>query len=245
MGIQRIAHRGFSSQAPENSGAAFALAAEGDFFGVECDIWKTLDGRYVVAHDKDLNRMFGVDFRIPDRTWEEIRNLPMVRGACLTKHPPQHLILLEDYLAYMSRSDRTHPIIELKMEYTAVELREIVNLVRSYQLYDRCFFISLHPQVLLRLRDELDFPRERLQYVYGATPASKYMPVGDGLERWLQEEGISLDSRYQLLTRGTVLRLHEAGLKVNVWTVNKQEEFNRMLDYGVDYITSNYYLKER
>ena len=40
MKIKRIAHRGFSSEAPENTQASFAMAVEGDFYGVECDIWK-------------------------------------------------------------------------------------------------------------------------------------------------------------------------------------------------------------
>ena len=44
MKIKRIAHRGFSSEAPENTQASFAMAVEGDFYGVECDIWKSKDG---------------------------------------------------------------------------------------------------------------------------------------------------------------------------------------------------------
>ena len=42
MKIKRIAHRGFSSEAPENTQASFAMAVEGDFYGVECDIWKSI-----------------------------------------------------------------------------------------------------------------------------------------------------------------------------------------------------------
>ena len=57
MKIKRIAHRGFSSEAPENTQASFAMAVEGDFYGVECDIWKSKDGVYVVSHDVHLRRI--------------------------------------------------------------------------------------------------------------------------------------------------------------------------------------------
>ena len=33
--------------------------------------------------------------------------------------------------------------------------------------------------------------------------------------------------------------LHEAGLKVNCWTVDNPEIFNRMKECGVDFITTN------
>ena len=33
--------------------------------------------------------------------------------------------------------------------------------------------------------------------------------------------------------------IHSLGLKVNVWTVNSLEDGERMVEYGVDYITTN------
>ena len=33
--------------------------------------------------------------------------------------------------------------------------------------------------------------------------------------------------------------IHDAGLKINVWTVDNVEAFNRMKALGVDYITTN------
>ena len=36
-----------------------------------------------------------------------------------------------------------------------------------------------------------------------------------------------------------VKQAHDLGLKVNVWTVNKEEDMQAMLDLGVDFITTN------
>ena len=242
MDFKRIAHRGFSSEAPENTRASFALAVEGDFYGVECDIWKCRDGTYVVSHDSHLRRICGKDGRIPEMTYDEIRQYPVVKGRKLGFFPPQHLIRFTEYLSIVRRNEHIHPVIELKMNYTTVELREIVALVEKYGLLDRGFFISLHPEVLIRLKEKLGFPPERLQYVYGATRLDRMIPVHVEVEQWLVKNHINLDTRHTLLTEGTVMRLHAAGLQVNVWTVNKKRDTERMLKkFKVDMITTEFF----
>lgn len=242
MKIRRIAHRGFSSEAPENSYASFALATEGDFYGIECDVWKSKDGVYVVSHDGNLERMCGTNRQIPELLYGEIKQYTMQRGKKRTVHPPQHPIRLTEYLSILRRVEKKLAVIELKMDYTTVELREIVDLVKQYGLYERTVFISLHGGVLIRLKEKLDFPTERLQYVYGAISANKWIPVNSEVEHWLMENHINLDARYTLVSKGTVMRLHDAGLLVNVWTVNNREEMVRMLtEVGVDMITTEYY----
>lgn len=244
MNYKRIAHRGFSSEAPENTAAAFALAAEGDFYGVECDIWRSLDGEYVVSHDGNLKRMCGEDIDIPQTSYRSIKKCTIQAGKKRTFHPAQHPITLEQYLSILCRNDQIHPIIELKMDYDTKQLAEILQTVRNYQLEERTYFISMHPLVLLRLKDELSFPSERLQYVYGVPRPSKTIPVGDALVNWLVEHRINLDTRFQLLTPGAVYRLHQAGLEINVWTVNKKEDFRKMVDLGVDMLTTEYYFQD-
>ncbi len=44
MKIKRIAHRGFSSEAPENTQASFAMAVEGDFMA-----WNVISGNQKMA----------------------------------------------------------------------------------------------------------------------------------------------------------------------------------------------------
>lgn len=242
MEIKRIAHRGLSSCAPENSVAAFSIAVEGEFYGVECDVWKSRDGVYVISHDGNLMRMCGQDRWIPDLTYDEMKKFPLLRGRRKRDYPLQYIPTISDYLSILSRVDTVHPVIELKMNYTTAELMEILNQVESFGLLKRTFFISMYPSVLIRLKEELGFPSDRLQYVYGATPETKYLPVSLELEQWLIQHRIQLDSRYTLLSRGNVMRLHEAGICVNVWTVNKKEDFVRLSrNFEVDMITTEYF----
>ena len=56
MPFTLIAHRGFSSDAPENTFAAFDLALESGFDNIELDAQLTADGVPVVIHDSTLDR---------------------------------------------------------------------------------------------------------------------------------------------------------------------------------------------
>jgi len=51
-----IGHRGFSSKAPENTIAAFDLAASSGFPQIELDVQPTLDNIPVVINDSSLER---------------------------------------------------------------------------------------------------------------------------------------------------------------------------------------------
>ena len=63
--------------------------------------------------------------------------------------------------------------------------------------------------------------------------------ISDGLLDTLIRYRLDLDIHYQALTGAFTALLHQNGLRVNVWTVNTLEDARRMMDLGVDFITSN------
>ncbi len=54
-----IAHRGFSSEYPENTLVAFEEALAKGFDGIECDVWETKSGDLLVNHDSTIDRVTG------------------------------------------------------------------------------------------------------------------------------------------------------------------------------------------
>ena len=74
-GAEIIAHRGASHDAPENTVAAAKLAWEQDADGVEVDIHLSKDKRIIVIHDYDTKRVAGVDRKVNEQTFEELRKL--------------------------------------------------------------------------------------------------------------------------------------------------------------------------
>lgn len=75
------AHRGLHNHAvPENSLAAFAGAiARG--MGIECDVQKSGDGRAMVFHDWDLDRLTDRNGPVADRTAKELEEIALLGTA--------------------------------------------------------------------------------------------------------------------------------------------------------------------
>lgn len=87
------AHRGLHDNeggTPENSLAAFAAAAQAGY-GVELDVQLTADGHIVVFHDNDLSRMCGIDKRVDELTYSELKAFPLL-------DTDQHIPLLSEVL---------------------------------------------------------------------------------------------------------------------------------------------------
>ncbi len=76
---RNFAHRGLHKRdksVPENSIAAFERAsAKG--YGMELDVQLSKDGQVVVFHDDTLNRVCGVDSRVDEKTYDELRQMSL------------------------------------------------------------------------------------------------------------------------------------------------------------------------
>lgn len=71
-----FAHRGLSSEAPENTMAAFRLAKDVGCPGVELDIHLTADGQLVVIHDHNTTRVSpGTALVIEDSTMDQLKDI--------------------------------------------------------------------------------------------------------------------------------------------------------------------------
>lgn len=238
-----IAHRGYSSQAPENTTASFQLAVQNGFYGVECDIRKTYDGKFVIMHDADLNRMCGYNLDIANLDLQQLREYKITAGSNIQSYPDLKIPTLEEYLQILAKSKEVHPFIELKETFTTEELNKIVEKVKEYGLLDRTYFISIHQSNLLALKEIDGVNKENLQYVYGAESFNKLVPVSDSVIQWCIQNAIDLDTRYTLITPSQVSLLHDGGRKVNVWTVNVLDKaFELVNDANVDMLTTEYML---
>ena len=81
-----IAHRGASTDAPENTLAAFRLAIAQGADGLECDLRMSVDGVIVISHDDSLARTHDRPLRIAEATAAELaaRNVPTLADTLAT-----------------------------------------------------------------------------------------------------------------------------------------------------------------
>ena len=68
-----IGHRGAKGIAPENSLSGFKKAVELGIDGVELDVHLTKDGKLIVIHDMDLERLTGLKIPVKQLTFKELK----------------------------------------------------------------------------------------------------------------------------------------------------------------------------
>lgn len=223
-----VAHRGVSGLEKENSMAAFIAAGNRSYYGIETDVHRTADGRYVVIHDEKTGRVAGTDIDVTQSTFEQVREILLNDINDGQPRADLHIPTLEEYIRACRRYDK-FAVLELKDDFTTEQLCDIVRIIRREDYLHRVVFISFLLQDLTRLRTIL--PQQPVQYL-----VSK---VDEAVVETLVSEKMDLDAHRGAVDKALVERLHAHGIQVNVWTVNDEAEAQRLLDAGVDYITSN------
>ncbi len=154
-----IAHRGYSSVAPENSGAAFREAIAKDFWGVECDVRKTKDGKFVIHHDDSILEDYGENKLISQTNLEELQKLTIISGYGVDVYGNEKMLTLKDFMDIVSTDKEIKIFIELKDYYTQEEIREVIDIINEYQINDRIAIISSkasNMKKLLKVYDEIE-----------------------------------------------------------------------------------------
>lgn len=123
---KNIAHRGLHSKdqvVPENSLAAFANAVKSGY-GIELDLQLSKDKKLVVFHDDNLKRVCGVDKRVDELTYEELKKLSLFQSN-------EYIPLFSEVLHLVNGS--VPLIVELKNGKSNRKLCEVTySMLKSY-----------------------------------------------------------------------------------------------------------------
>jgi len=228
--VKMIAHRGLSGLEAENTCAAFVAAGNRDkYFGIETDIHRTLDGKFVIFHDDNTKRMAVDSMIVEETTFQTLRSLRLVepRNNNATRGD---LIMptLEEYINICARYEK-YAVLELKNEFTASDIYKIMGIIDKMGYLDRTIIISFCLKNLIRLRKR--YPDVQAQFLLSDW-YDKYM---DSLNKY----NLDLDIKYTAVTAELCQKIHDAGKVINTWTVDTLEEGQRVMECGVDFITSN------
>ncbi len=223
-----IAHRGSSAQAPENTLAAFNLAAEQEADAIELDVDLTRDGHVVVMHDATIDRTTDGHGRVNDLTLEEIRRVNA--GAWKSdEFKGERVPLLAEVLEAVGQR------LLINIEVKGMSLRgagleqEVAALVEQHELLDRVIISSFNPLALRRVKQA----NPRLACGLLQAPDSPIFLR----DAWLTPLIPGLNARhphFSQVNKAVVDRVHARGLVVNVWTVNQTGIARAMIQAGVD-----------
>lgn len=226
-GVRMIAHRGVSGLERENTCAAFVAAGNRSYGGVETDVHRTADGRYIVVHDDDLRRITGLDWVIEETDYETLRavRLTDMDGSA---RADLGLPSLEEYLHICRKYDKD-AVLELKNHFEPGDIDGVLETIHASSWLGRTTLISFDLPNLICVRERL--PQQSAQYLVEA--------IDDDVIETLKTYRLDLDAEYTAVTREWVEVCHAAGIRVNVWTVDDPDAARRLAAYGVDDITSN------
>ena len=226
--MKMIAHRGYSKYELENTKEAFLAAANRTYYGIETDVVLLKDRSMVLFHDDDLKRLARLNINIRDLNYHEALKIELCeKGTYHTYN--YHIATVLEYLRICKHYKKI-PVIELKWGFDNDAVDELMQIILDEDLFENSMIICYTMSTILYLKEK--YPLYHTQFLLG------YLYSEELINKCL-EENLNLDLRCDLVTKELVDRFHQKGLEVNTWTVDSIEEFNRLKECGVDYITTN------
>lgn len=226
--IAIVCHRGNwnADDRSQNSIAALKAAQENGYWGSECDIHLTKDGQIVVNHDPTINGR-----KISESTIYELRQEKLKNGEVIPT--------LDEYLAQASQNKKCRLIIEFKKqpseEYEDLLISNTIDALKAHKMFkpDRVLFISFSERACEIVAEK--YPKFVNQYLSSDRKSDK-SPAQ------YAAKGINgIDYQYKIFLDHPeyVEQAHALGMSVNVWTVDSEEHIRKMIELGVDQITTN------
>ena len=227
--MKTVAHRGVSGLERENTSLAFTAAGSREnYYGIETDVHRTADGKYVCIHDSNTKRVSGVDMDVEKSTLEQLQSVRLYDMDGSTDRADLCVPTLQDYIKICRKYGKVS-VLELKTPFEAEHVREIARIIRDLGHLDMTIFISFHRQDLIYLREYL--PDQPAQFLTGEW--------NEDVKAFLLEYDLDIDICWPHLSKEAFDEIKACGKKVNVWTVDDKEKGEEFAGWGVDYLTTN------
>lgn len=233
--VEIIAHRGFSTVAPENTLAAF-WAAAGRAHSIEWDCDFSADGFAMVIHDVTVDRTTDGSGDVGTFTRAQLEALD--NGTKFdARFAGARIPRLDVVLGIAAQSfRRCYP--EIKRTRTgqrAADIATIVNAIKAAGLEDRC--------VIQSFNGPTDFPfvralSRRITLGYLVSNVAEWntalpLAAADGNACMLADYTMILGNPSFVTTARAL------GVDVAVWTVDSSDDARRLADIGITRIMSN------
>ena len=208
------AHRGVSTDAPENTMAAFRLAVAQGYDIIEFDPKCTKDDVVIVLHDKTLNRtgrIAGVPFgeekvKITDLTFAELSDIDV--GEWFDKkYCGEHIPSLAQALDYMKSVDIEAKIDNVVQKFTQEQIEKVDSML---SLVDNAYAVMI---------DNLSREEFKAEHLQSAVECE-----------------IAINERRTALREEEILRVEEGGsnYQSSVYYIDTVVEIERMGDYIIN-----------
>ncbi len=228
-----IAHRGASGSKPENTKSSFleAIRLKADI--IEFDVHKTKDNQIVVIHDSTIDRTSNGTGKVSSLTLKELKSFNVG-----TAQNHQTISTLKEALQLIDK--KATILVELKKTIKGFEPLVLKEIARIPQ-HNHIWIHSAYFPILKNVR-KLN-PSIKLGYiVYFSYFHHLFRNYYKRLSRKYNISFFSIDAIYgnQFFIQDFIKELQQEEINVFTWTVNDFMTMNKVINWGVDGIISNY-----
>jgi len=214
-------HRGGDEEKTENTLEAFQHSSDLGFVFMETDVQSTSDGKVVIFHDSDLKRVAGLNKKVSDFTFKEIKEVDLIHGGRIPS--------LEETL---SSFPNLRFNIDIKVD-SAVE--ETIRIVKDHHALDRVCLAAFSTKRLNRIRHLTGSDlcssmgqAEIVRLLFSSYGLKLKASPGFCAQVPVSQFGIPI------VTSRFVKKVHDLNKFIHVWTIDETQEMYRLIDLGVD-----------
>ena len=234
--VEIIAHRGASHDAPENTLASIQLGWKQGADAVEIDVQFSRDGHIVVIHDADTRKTAGVRKKVSEQTLAELKTLDVGRWKD-AKWAGERIPTLGEALAAIPEGKRM--FVEIKCGAECIR-KFVEDFKRSGRKPQQVIPIGFSLETMRLLKKEL--PELEVCWIAEFKRTLRgWSPTTERLVQQAKEAGLDgLDvSAKGPVDSAFTRKVHAAGLKLYIWTVDSPAKGKALSEAGVDGLTTN------
>lgn len=225
------AHRGASGHAPENTLPAFELASLLGADGIELDVQLSKDGIPVVIHDERIDRVSDGAGWVKDYTLEELRKFNVNKNF-----PAYGRVAIPTLSEVYNLVKDTGLTVNLELKNSRIfyeKLEEkVIKLAEEKGIGDRIIYSSFNHYSMLKIKQLK--PEAKVAFLY----SDGILDIAEYADKY---HAYAVHPSCKNLDYPNVVNTcHNKNIRVHVWTVNEQADFDRMRELGADAVITNY-----
>lgn len=211
-----IAHRGYTEGNVENTISGLVSAASAGADLIEADIQQTVDGQFVVFHDRTLRRLTGKNGVIANMTLGELKTLTIHSNGFNDK-----ISSLDDFIE-IAKALNVSLLIELKVHGKETEdvLPKLVEKLKAYKVLDKYYMQSSDPQMMSQLKKLAPNLRVGIVYALNIGPMDETVDFISLEEAWVTDQLIA--------------EMKQQKTDLFVWTLNNDQSLHDFIRKNVN-----------
>ena len=230
-----LAHRGANKVAPQNTLPAFQKAIDFNADGLETDVHLCMDGHIVICHNYTIDETSNGTGRIDEMTLSQLKGFDFgsyfgdeFKGVSLPTLP--ELLDLTKSMKLIN--------IEIKPPQKDCDLvKKVVEAIHEYGIVENSIVSCFDPECI-RLVKEFD-KNVKTGLLYEDNELGNEIMTFGVAKFCKQLNADAAHPHRKLITHKEVIELHNLGIAVNPWTVNKEDEIIKFVNWGCDALISD------